>query len=124
MGRRCPPRAFLEIDHRNARALGGTDDAGNLAVACRRHNDLMAERDFRREHVETKKADKGPANSANERRSTPAREPIDDTALRALTGLGFKEREARRALVVVAEHFRETTSPIEMVLREALAVLT
>jgi len=41
-GRRCESRAFLELDHGNPRALGGTDDATNLSIRCRlcriRHN--------------------------------------------------------------------------------------
>ena len=56
-GRRCEARAFLEVDHRTPRALGGTDDADNLSVKCRAHNALAAEHAFGRAHVEKKKAD-------------------------------------------------------------------
>jgi hypothetical protein len=38
LGRRCPARAFLELDHRTPRALGGTGDATNLSVKCRRQS--------------------------------------------------------------------------------------
>src|SRR5262249_54194009 len=51
-------RTLLELDHRNARALGGTDDAANLALKCRRHNGLDAERVFGRQYVERKKKEK------------------------------------------------------------------
>ena len=51
-GRRCPARAFLELDHIVPRALGGTDDADNLRVACRMHNQREAERAFGRAYVE------------------------------------------------------------------------
>src|SRR5262249_57347303 len=57
LGRRCPARTFLELDHRSPRALGGAGDAANVSVKCRRHNALAAERVFGRVHVERKKAE-------------------------------------------------------------------
>jgi hypothetical protein len=51
-GRRCSSRAFLELDHIESRALGGSDDAANLRVACRAHNGLHAEEVFGRKCVE------------------------------------------------------------------------
>jgi hypothetical protein len=50
-GRRCASRAFLELDHVESRALGGSDDAANLRVLCRAHNGLHAEEVFGRAHV-------------------------------------------------------------------------
>jgi hypothetical protein len=50
-GARCPSRAFLELDHVDSRALGGSDDASNLRVRCRAHNALHAEQVFGRAHV-------------------------------------------------------------------------
>jgi hypothetical protein len=50
-GRRCPSRAFLELDHVESRALGGSDEASNLRVLCRPHNRLHAEAVFGRELV-------------------------------------------------------------------------
>ena len=50
-GRRCPSHAFLELDHRKPRALGGADDAANLRVLCRAHNLFHAEEVFGQEHV-------------------------------------------------------------------------
>jgi hypothetical protein len=50
-GYRCESRAFLELDHVDSRALGGSDDAKNLRVACRAHNQLHAEEVFGRAHV-------------------------------------------------------------------------
>lgn len=38
-GVRCLARQFLEIDHVKPRALGGGDDASNLRLLCRAHND-------------------------------------------------------------------------------------
>lgn len=53
-GQRCPARSFLELDHIQPRALGGTDEIENLRVRCRMHNQLHAEEVFGREHVERK----------------------------------------------------------------------
>ena len=51
---RCPARSFLELDHIQPRALGGTDDVANLRVRCRLHNHLHAEQVFGRDHVAMK----------------------------------------------------------------------
>lgn len=51
-GRRCKERAFLELDHVEPRALGGSDGAANLRVLCRAHNQFAAEQVFGREVVE------------------------------------------------------------------------
>jgi hypothetical protein len=52
MGHRCASRHFLEIDHIQPRALGGTNVPDNLRVLCRTHNLLVAERVFGREKIE------------------------------------------------------------------------
>jgi hypothetical protein len=120
VGRRCESRTLLELDHRKARALGGTDDADNLSVRCRRHNGLSAERDFGRDYIERKKTEKKSANKAHPRQ----RGYDDETALRALRGMGFKEGEARHALEFVRERWTGgRTPPMETLLREALSVL-
>lgn len=54
-GRRCSERAGLEIHHEHAFALGGATTFENLRLLCRAHNGFLAERDFGREHVESKK---------------------------------------------------------------------
>ncbi len=51
-GTRCASRAFLEIDHRQPWARGGPDTFENLRWLCRAHNQLMAERDFGKPHVQ------------------------------------------------------------------------
>lgn len=38
-GVRCLARRSLELDHVKPRALGGTDEIGNLRLLCRAHND-------------------------------------------------------------------------------------
>lgn len=50
-GERCTARELLELDHRHPRALGGANDAPNLRLLCRAHNQYAAERIFGREHV-------------------------------------------------------------------------
>ena len=115
-GRRCESRAFLELDHRKARALGGTDDASNLELKCAAHNALAAERDFGREHVENKKAEK-----KNRQRQ---RGYASEMALHALTAMGFKEPQARRALGIIESRCGGLAPPIESLLRETLSILT
>ncbi len=50
-GRRCGQRHFLEFDHIDAHALGGTETVTNLRLRCRMHNALEAERLFGRGRV-------------------------------------------------------------------------
>lgn len=46
-GKRCSSTSRLEIDHVQPYALGGaSDDAANLRVLCRAHNQLLARRTF------------------------------------------------------------------------------
>ena len=51
-GERCPATDQLEIDHIVPRARGGTGELSNLRVRCRPHNQLQAEKDFGRAHIE------------------------------------------------------------------------
>ena len=46
VGNRCTARAFLEIDHIEARALGGSGEVSNLRVLCKPHNRFHAEEVF------------------------------------------------------------------------------
>jgi len=115
-GRRCESRTFLELDHRQARALGGRDDAINLAVTCAAHNFLAAERDFGRDYIEKRKAEK---------KNHPRHRGYEsEMVLRALTAMGFKEQPARRALGVIEARWDGRAPPIESVLRETLSLLT
>jgi len=43
-GKRCQSRHFLEIDHQLPIALGGGNEAENLRVLCRSHNQLSAKK--------------------------------------------------------------------------------
>jgi hypothetical protein len=119
--RRCPARAFLEVDHVQSRALGGSGDAANLRVRCRAHNRLHAEEVFGEPHV---------ARQINvrqrkyERVEVAAEPPIDafDAARRGLVNLGFRDAEARRALETLRRQ-ESREMPLGELLREALAVL-
>lgn len=51
-GRRCASRAFLQLHHEHAHALGGRATLDNLRLLCGPHNRLLAERDFGRAHQE------------------------------------------------------------------------
>jgi 5-methylcytosine-specific restriction endonuclease McrA len=53
-GCRCPETGGLEIHHEEPFAKGGATTLDNLALRCRPHNDLAAERDFGRELMERK----------------------------------------------------------------------
>jgi hypothetical protein len=57
-GARCTARAFLEIDHRDAWARGGSDRLANLRVYCRAHNQLLAEDTFGKVHMRRVIADR------------------------------------------------------------------
>ncbi|WP_394841923.1 hypothetical protein LZC95_33215 [Pendulispora brunnea] len=114
-GRRCECRAFLELDHIEPRARGGSDDATNLRVRCKRHNALAAEHAFGREYIEKKKT---------ENRNHPRQSGEAEMALLALTAMGFKRQQAMHALGVVEKSRTGLDPSIEHVLREALAILT
>jgi hypothetical protein len=120
-GHRCPATTWLELDHVIPRGRGGTDALGNLRVRCRPHNRLYAEQTFGREHVERK---------IRERRRPRQRGCSSEScelAARGLTGMGFRPTEVRRALdAVTARHPREVlaATPVQTILREALAMLT
>src|SRR5579859_1380402 len=125
-GHRCPATAWLEFDHVEPRACGGTNDFGNLRVRCRAHNRLYAEQAFGREHVERAIRERGRPRQRGY--ATPSC-AIESCALaaRALTGMGFRRAEVRRALeAVTARHpgAALAATPVQAILREALAVLT
>jgi hypothetical protein len=51
-GQRCRETSGLELHHSMAFARGGKHTEENLALRCRAHNDLAAEKDFGRDYVE------------------------------------------------------------------------
>jgi hypothetical protein len=117
-GERCPSRTLLEIDHVQSKALGGSDDASNLRVRCRAHNQLHAEDVFGKDHV---------ARQRNlRRRKSAARADSVDGAMRGLLHLGFARHDARRSLDELARRHANDVAPLSLaqVLREAIAMLT
>lgn len=137
-GNRCPERGFLEIDHRPPRAMGGLGLTENLRVLCRAHNKYLAEKVFGREHVERaierSRQEKQAKPKREEKRAavaepagtpnTPSSRPFFDVACRGLVNMGFRETESRRALEEVLGRHPDGPPAVEVLLREALGVLT
>jgi hypothetical protein len=51
-GERCPATAWLEHDHLQARAKGGSSEPHNTRILCRAHNQWSAERDYGKAHIQ------------------------------------------------------------------------
>ena len=103
-GERCPARAFLEIDHRHPRALGGTGEASNLRVLCRPHNKHAAEKVFGRSHVEERiHLSRNKSKQVTETR---------DRLRQALRSMGFRAAELdRTGTAPVGPPHRRASSP-------------
>jgi hypothetical protein len=136
-GERCPQRGHLEIDHVDARALGGTNAMSNLRVRCRAHNRLAAEEVFGKAHVAGRielRQRKSRAVVMPSRLPTPASSPassppptqVIELAMRGLRNLGFCATDARRAVVHVSQRRVANGDALDLqdVLRGALAALT
>ena len=121
-GRRCEATTFLELDHVDAQANGGPHTLENLRVRCFPHNKLHAEKTFGRKHVEER-------IRFRQRKAHRVKEaPVDDAleiARSGLVNLGYRDKEARRALSIVGERHASDVEALtpETVIREALAVL-
>ncbi len=113
-GNRCPSRTHLELDHAIPRARGGRDEASNLRVVCRAHNQLYAEEAFGREHVEHQR-------HLRQRRSN---DPTFEVARRSLTSLGFRARDIQRALMRVLPPDSTTAPALPELLRATIGLLT
>ena len=126
-GNRCPARGFLELDHIEAKALGGGDDAANIRLRCRAHNHLHAEQVFGREFMEERihLRQRKCATAAKMERENPeaAKAPSFETAARGLRSLGFREPEVRQVIVRLATSPDPGTS-VETIIRDALRLLT
>ena len=120
-GCRCTSRYKLELDHVVPRARGGTDTVDNLRVVCRAHNRLYAEKEFGRAHIAAKIGER------RTKKKPAASSPNDvfNLAARGLKSMGFKEPEARRAVMTLRDRHREQSPPnVESLVREALLLLT
>ena len=58
-GKRCDERGFLEFDHIEPVARGGTATVDNVRLLCRAHNQHEAERAFGAEFMDDKRARAG-----------------------------------------------------------------
>ncbi len=134
-GRRCETRAFLELDHTEPRACGGSNEPENLRVRCRAHNQLWAEQVFGREVVERsrhfcqqkrrrRRDGEQPGESQSREAEAPSSSPLEKVRL-ALTGMGFRDAQARKAVAEVERRHDATGLPtLEEALREAVLVAT
>jgi len=114
-GHRCTEHGYLEVDHRDARGRGGSDDASNLRVLCRAHNLLLAEQTYGRKYVAKKIEDK---------RHLRQQKYAWSTVTSALKNLGFGDADVRRAVGELTKRFAQGDAPIEVVVGEGIALLT
>ncbi len=131
-GERCPARGHLELDHVEARALGGTNATSNLRVRCRAHNRLAAEDVFGKAHI-AERIDFRQRKSGAVPKPVLAPPPpppqviaLADLALRALHDMGFSKSDARRAVDHISQ--RRVAAGVELdvqgLLRGAIGALT
>jgi 5-methylcytosine-specific restriction endonuclease McrA len=128
-GARCPQRGHLELDHAEARALGGTNAPENRRVRCRAHNRLAAEDVFGKAHVASRidfRQRKSREVAKAVHAPPPAETQIIELALRGLHNLGFRKSEARRAVDQVSRRCSAAGEEpdVQTILRGALARLT
>jgi 5-methylcytosine-specific restriction endonuclease McrA len=130
-GERCPSRGHLELDHVEAHALGGTNDASNLRVRCRAHNRLAAEEIFGKAHIAERidfrqRKSRAVAKGIPIPLRSPAPPPVIELALRGLCNLGFAKNDALRAVDHVSQHRIANGDALDVqeLLRGALAALT
>jgi hypothetical protein len=142
-GKRCEARAFLELDHIDPKARGGSNDAANLRIRCRAHNQLWAEEVYGREQVEHFRQQKSGARArarderalrgvcATTRQGQAARSgdagrtTTFEKVRFALRNLGFRDGVAGRAVATVAAlHDSDESLGLEQALREALLAVT
>jgi hypothetical protein len=137
-GRRCTARAFLQIDHVEERARGGSGKNKNLRVRCQAHNLLEAERAFGREHVQrcidlSRRKCRGHAATSEQEHSTAGgteagvagADELGGKLVRGLTGLGFTRARVHHALEALRSGRGPVpwSSPIEDLLRAAVQML-
>jgi 5-methylcytosine-specific restriction endonuclease McrA len=117
-GRRCEAHAFLELDHKEPRALGGESDSENLRVLCRAHNQLAAEQAFGREAIQR-------ARHFGRPKRTPVSFPETSRRMHlALTGLGFGAARAREAIAEMQRLHPSEFPSLEEAVRAAILVAT
>jgi 5-methylcytosine-specific restriction endonuclease McrA len=136
-GERCPQRGHLELDHVEARALGGTNAASNLRVRCRAHNRLAAEEVFGKAHVAERIDFRQRKSRAAAKLVPPPPSPppspspspspqVIELAVRGLHNMGFTKSDARRAVDHVSQRRVANGDEVDVqaLLRGAIAALT
>jgi 5-methylcytosine-specific restriction endonuclease McrA len=113
-GERCGERRFLQVDHIVPRALGGKPTVDNLRLLCGPHNQHEADRKLGADFMDAKRAQAKASKPA-------APTPLECDLVEALTSLGYKPVEARRAVANTAD---TTPTTFEARLRAALASLS
>ncbi|MBS2011834.1 MAG: HNH endonuclease [Deltaproteobacteria bacterium] len=77
-GKRCSARSWLELDHIEPAAHGGTVAASNLRTRCRTHNQMTAEETFGKEHISRKieerreRSSSGGSSKGAEKKNAPS----------------------------------------------------
>jgi hypothetical protein len=122
--RRCESKTLLELDHVEARAHGGADDAANLRVRCRAHNRMYAEEVFGKEYVaERIRCRQHQSRCVMASTATDAMAATIHQATCGLVNMGFEKTDVKRALDdVVGRHPRGLD--VQRLLREAIGALT
>jgi Holliday junction resolvase RuvA-like protein len=128
-GERCPQRGHLELDHLEARALGGTNAASNLRVRCRAHNRLAAEDVFGKAHIAERidfRQRKSRAVAKPVLAPPPDSSQVIELALRGLYNLGFRKSDARQAVDHVSQRRIANGDELDVqdLLRGAIGALT
>jgi hypothetical protein len=116
-GHRCEAKAFVELDHVEPRALGGSGEVGNVRVLCRAHNRFVAERVFGKAYM---------AERIDLRqRKSPEPDAQYVKLLGALTGLGFRPKPTRAVLDLMHSGGSRLpwNAPLDQLLREAAQLL-
>jgi hypothetical protein len=111
-GERCTERGFIEIDHIIPAALHGKPTLDNLRLLCRPHNQYEADRKLGAAFMNAKRS---------QAMAKPASMSLDPDLVDALTSLGYKAAEARRAIANTAD---TAAAPFEARLRAALVFLS
>ncbi len=117
-GVRCTSKAFLQYDHIEPLALGGSGKADESRLLCQQHNLHHAKQIFGREPMER-------AIDLRQRKSQPAElgaaEQKRQKLLAALMAQGFKTTESKQVVAKVARD--ATTLSMEELLRRAFGLL-
>jgi hypothetical protein len=114
---------YVDVHHLSARADGGDHDLDNLAVFCAAHHRAVHEGRILVEGRPSiglifRHADGASYGSP----PSPAQQDLYSKLFLALRGLGFGERDSRRALDQIREKYPEKTEA-DILLRAALGLL-